>query len=276
MNSLLWGGDFPITQRFGMSPAAYAWIKDFQGKSILGHNGLDVGLPNDTPLYAPFDCTVLGTGWDEGGYGHFVRLSWKFTDGQLLLGHMRSRNVSNGQQLTKGALLGLSDNTGWSTGPHTHVGYRPPGWSTQRTNGYDGWTDPYPALMALLAEENDTMARLQELQGQLDQANGINAELQRQVAALREEVAVRTGERDAANAKVDELVSTVAALQEDVEKPLRAEVASLKLAVATYEPRIAEMEDALRQAMAQAAKAPTRVEVELEGGTRLGFVREAA
>lgn len=95
--------------------------------------------------------------------------------------------------------------------------------------------------------EQEDMTRVQELQTQVDSLNGVNTELQHQVDALREEVSVRTQERDALQGLTN-----------------------------TYEPRLRAMEEALRVAVATAAKRPKRVEVVLEDDSRAAYVPEAA
>ncbi len=86
------------------------------------HSGIDVGTPMGTALYAPSSGTVVQAGWN-GGYGLSVTI--QFADGsRMILGHLSSLNVKPGQQVGKGTLLGLSGNSGYSTGPHVHVEMR--------------------------------------------------------------------------------------------------------------------------------------------------------
>jgi len=76
-------------------------------------------------LYAPADATVVIASAPRGvdnGYGNeiYLKTSW----GYLLLGHLSSSAVTEGQQIKAGTLLGYSGSTGYSTGPHTHVEVR--------------------------------------------------------------------------------------------------------------------------------------------------------
>lgn len=127
-------GSFPITQGFGGNAAAYAKF------GLKGHNGIDYGLPSGTPLVAAISGKVMETTNDPTGYGLYVKLE-SVQEGALTA-HMKSFNVSVGQDVKEGDLIGFSDNTGNSTGPHLHFGYYK--MPRDRSNGYNGYIDPTP------------------------------------------------------------------------------------------------------------------------------------
>ena len=132
-------GEVSITQLFGENAAAYARF------GLLGHNGVDVAMPVGTPLLAPADGIVVETALDAAGYGWYVKLR---TAGgaDWLLGHMASApDLEIGQAVSAGDQLGISGNSGNSTGPHCHVGYRPD--DAYRGGGYGGYVDPLPYLI---------------------------------------------------------------------------------------------------------------------------------
>ncbi len=112
--SIFGGLRFPITQEYmnynpGMYRSGY-------------HTGIDVGTPIGTRLYSPFRGTVVQAGWN-GGYGNSVTI--RLDDGKILiLGHLSSVAVRPGQRVDAGTFLGLSGNTGYSTGPHVHIEMR--------------------------------------------------------------------------------------------------------------------------------------------------------
>lgn len=88
------------------------------------HEGIDYGLPSGTALYSPFAGTVVAQ-WN-GGYGNQVKV--RLDNGyEISFAHMQSFSVSTGQRVNPGDLLGESDSTGNSTGPHLHVEWRTPG-----------------------------------------------------------------------------------------------------------------------------------------------------
>ena len=84
------------------------------------HTGIDIAIPEGTNLYAPFDGTITKTGNDSGGYGIYVEITSE--DGfTVKYAHMSQLNVSEGQSVSEHDVVGLSGNTGASTGPHVHV-----------------------------------------------------------------------------------------------------------------------------------------------------------
>ena len=99
-------GVHPVTQYFNENPKKYAWIKDINGDSILGHNGIDFGLPEGTPLYSPIDGFIVEKGWDKGGYGKYVRIRHNDTY-KTAYAHMKAiaKGVKRGKWVLE-ALLG--------------------------------------------------------------------------------------------------------------------------------------------------------------------------
>lgn len=112
---------FEITQGFGVNPAAYAKF------GLKAHNGWDIKTKySDTPqgrrhILASWLSKFYKQA-DEGknGYGKYfevlVQLKnlWKLT-----YGHCHS--VFQFEEKNEGEPMGISDNTGNSTGPHTHL-----------------------------------------------------------------------------------------------------------------------------------------------------------
>ncbi len=110
-----------ITQYFGNTAFS---TKNPQVYNGSGHNGIDFGIPSGTALYSAAAGTVLGTGnTDEAcsgaSYGKWILI--KHNNGlTTLYAHMSSFSVSEGQLVSIGQKIGLSGNTGYSTGPHLH------------------------------------------------------------------------------------------------------------------------------------------------------------
>lgn len=127
---------FPITQLFGENPALYARF------GYHGHDGLDIGCPVNTPIYAVADGTVERAEFDADGYGKFVKLAHLW--GDSLYAHLSVRNVAVGEKVTAGQLLGHAGNSGFSKGPHLHFSLRPLG--ANRLDGFNGNIDPLPHL----------------------------------------------------------------------------------------------------------------------------------
>ena len=87
-----------------------------------GHNGLDFGIPAGTPIKATMDGKVVHAGWNNQGYGNLVIVE----NGayKTYYAHLSSIPVAVGDYVTSGSTIGLSGNTGNSTGPHLHYEIR--------------------------------------------------------------------------------------------------------------------------------------------------------
>lgn len=87
-----------------------------------GHNGLDFGVVVGTPVEATMDGKVTYAGWNNQGYGNLVIV--ENGDYKTYFAHLSSIPVSVGDSVTAGSTVGLSGNTGNSTGPHLHYEIR--------------------------------------------------------------------------------------------------------------------------------------------------------
>jgi murein DD-endopeptidase MepM/ murein hydrolase activator NlpD len=86
------------------------------------HEGIDIGAPTGTPIYAAAGGTVNYAGW-EGGYGNLTVID----HGNGLAtayGHQSQLAVSSGQTVSRGQVIGYVGSTGHSTGPHLHFEVR--------------------------------------------------------------------------------------------------------------------------------------------------------
>lgn len=107
-----------VTQYFGNT--AFANSGAYNGS---GHNGVDFRASVGEDLYASSAGTIAGVGDTDGGgcysYGKWVLITH---DNGLstLYAHLSKISVQKGQYVQKGEFIGLSGNTGYSTGPHLH------------------------------------------------------------------------------------------------------------------------------------------------------------
>ena len=86
------------------------------------HTGVDYAAPTGTPVRSVLDAEVVFAG-PKGGYGQLVEL--RHADGTTTrYAHLDRIDVSLGQRLTRGDLLGTVGSTGQSTGPHLHFEVR--------------------------------------------------------------------------------------------------------------------------------------------------------
>lgn len=86
-----------------------------------GHYGIDISLPNGTPLFANEEGRVDFAGYDQGdpSFGNYLRI--RHSDGSYTyLGHLNQFNVRIGQEIRIGHFLGRSGDSGTSTRPHLH------------------------------------------------------------------------------------------------------------------------------------------------------------
>lgn len=110
-----------ITQYFGTTPFSTQNPQVYNGS---GHNGIDFGVKVGTPILAAAAGTILGTGNTDAScngvsYGKWVLI--KHNNGlATLYAHLSVISVKAGDTITSRQKIGLSGNTGYSTGPHLH------------------------------------------------------------------------------------------------------------------------------------------------------------
>ena len=97
------------------------------------HSGVDIGASYGTPVVAAAGGEVIQSGY-FGGYGYSVML-YHGGGYATWYAHLSSINVSMGQLVERGGLVGRVGSTGWSTGPHLHFEIRING-AAQNPMGY--------------------------------------------------------------------------------------------------------------------------------------------
>jgi len=109
---LIWPLEGTLTSGFG-----YRW-----GRM---HEGIDISVPEGTPIRAAADGTVilLQSEYESGGYGNYTCVDH---GGGLstCYAHQSSFATSVGASVSQGDVIGYSGNTGHSTGPHLHFEVR--------------------------------------------------------------------------------------------------------------------------------------------------------
>ncbi len=86
------------------------------------HKGIDIPGPVGTPIYATADGSIGRAQW-VSGYGKFVEINHGNAV-QTRYGHMSALNVTPGQRIRKGDIIGYMGSTGRSTGSHLHYEVR--------------------------------------------------------------------------------------------------------------------------------------------------------
>lgn len=108
------GGSGSITQHFGEISSLY------RGRP---HNGLDIGAPLGTPVYAATDGQILAVDYNGSRlqYGRYVLIKHP-NNLTTLYAHLSRQIVSTGQSVKRGQIIGYVGSTGYATGPHLHFG----------------------------------------------------------------------------------------------------------------------------------------------------------
>jgi len=108
-----WPAHGPLTSFFGYRPDPFTGVRRF-------HAGIDIAVAAGTPVRAAIAGRVSDVGYNAN-YGNYIILN--HSDGfQTLYGHLTSASTVVGLSVEQGAVIGLSGNTGYSTGPHLHFG----------------------------------------------------------------------------------------------------------------------------------------------------------
>ena len=131
---------------------------------IAMHNGVDYRASTGTRVYAVADGRVVTSTFDNAS-GHYIAIRHRDNTTSYYL-HLSRRNVNVGANVTRGQVIGLSGNTGLSTGPHLHFGFK-------QANG--AWTNPLNIRM--IATPKLTGEKLEKLKLQIEEIRLIYNEL---------------------------------------------------------------------------------------------------
>lgn len=106
--------------------SAYLYVCGLGYNCYDGHNGIDFGLSSGSSVVASAAGVVQFVGWQDPnpavGYGFYVRVWHAGLNLSTIYGHLSENYlVSQNQSVSRGQLLGISDNTGFSTGAHLHL-----------------------------------------------------------------------------------------------------------------------------------------------------------
>jgi len=152
-------GQYPLTSFFDHSYpnyGSYNGVTIYNGESVndcsphcyQGHSGYDWSMPEGTPIYAVSSGIVEDRITSSISYGN--RIIILHANGfRSLYAHLRQNtpfNVSIGDEVQQGDLIGWSGNTGNSSGAHLHFGFYRGPYDVNETNVNDpfGWRGSYP------------------------------------------------------------------------------------------------------------------------------------
>jgi len=158
------------SQRFGANPNNGV-------NPAGGHTGDDWAVDEGTPIHAAGDGVIELSGWPTANYldsaywltsaaGDALVLNCGDDGPSFIYGHNSHTPLPVGTVVRKGDVIGLTGNSGLSTGPHCHVEVLPPGFVVNSpTYGrvdpetyFDEYVDDLPAT----TETEDDMAITQD------------------------------------------------------------------------------------------------------------------
>jgi peptidoglycan hydrolase-like protein with peptidoglycan-binding domain len=92
-------------------------------RGIRFHGGIDLVASAGTPVGAPGSGEVVWAGWREGGWGNTVMIAHG-GGVRSLVAHLSRVEVTVGDHVRAGAVIGLAGSTGDASGPHVHFEVR--------------------------------------------------------------------------------------------------------------------------------------------------------
>lgn len=139
-------GNYTVTQTFGKNAAMYAKF------GMQGHNGVDIKGINTPYVNVLKAGQYVESGYQEKGYGNYIKIRdengyvWTYA-------HFKHAITLRGT-IEKWDRIGEIGNTGYSTGPHCHIGIKPP--NPDQRNGFLGSIDPMPFILQAINEDDMT------------------------------------------------------------------------------------------------------------------------
>jgi murein DD-endopeptidase MepM/ murein hydrolase activator NlpD len=88
-------------------------------KTVRLHAGIDFGLSENTNIYATAHGIIKRIVYSNKGYGNYILIQHE-NNIQTRYAHLNQIFVKENDTIYRGQLIGLSGNTGLSTGPHLH------------------------------------------------------------------------------------------------------------------------------------------------------------
>ena len=127
MPSFGWPAAGELTDPFGL---CRSWDCSYR------HRGLDIALDIYVPIVAAADGVVTFVGGDSAlGLGWYIEIDHG-NDWATTYAHLSEFAVFEGQEVSRGEVIGYNGNTGYSTGPHLHFEVR----------HFDWYVDPMVVL----------------------------------------------------------------------------------------------------------------------------------
>jgi len=104
-------------------PSTEHYLSGYDYTPETNHFGIDIAGRLGNPIYAADSGVVTYAGWNDYGYGEMIVIDHG-SGWQTLYAHLSQVNVTCGQEVYQGDIIGLMGSTGQSTGPHLHFELR--------------------------------------------------------------------------------------------------------------------------------------------------------
>jgi murein DD-endopeptidase MepM/ murein hydrolase activator NlpD len=118
-NVVAWSGAVPKDAKRGSGSFGWPVSGYITQRYSEVHPAVDIGVVQGTPVKAADSGYVAVVGRSDTGYGRYVLIDHG-NGFQTVYAHLSVIYVEVGQSVGKGQAIGLSGNTGKSTGPHLH------------------------------------------------------------------------------------------------------------------------------------------------------------
>ena len=123
-------------------PPGFAVTSGWGPRTLRGkpsyHRGWDFGAPTGTPITASAPGVVT-TAKNIGSCGKTVQVYYPMQGITATYCHLSEYNVTKGQKVVFGTVLGKVGNTGNSTGPHLHLTVWKGSTSVQPSGYFNSW-----------------------------------------------------------------------------------------------------------------------------------------
>lgn len=136
---LFLGGKHPQAQSVNISEMTAHWIWPSNGviTDVFGtrngeHKGIDIAAGAGSPIYA-VDEGVVSKSYYSQSYGHVIFVKHN-NNLETVYAHMKTRNVTEGQTVAQGEIIGSMGNTGDSSGVHLHFEIHEQEWTFEKQN----------------------------------------------------------------------------------------------------------------------------------------------
>lgn len=104
-------------------PANKHYLSGFDYTPSTNHFGIDIAGNEGEAVYATDAGVIVYAGWNNYGYGNMIMVDHG-NNFQSLYAHLSAINVTCGQSVGQGDVIGAIGTTGHSSGPHLHFEIR--------------------------------------------------------------------------------------------------------------------------------------------------------